>query len=230
MIVPSGANESILNSKMSCSVITSASMRWTSVIAVTRREPSSSRSRWTIRSSAEATCSRIARTGRSKPAISTIVSMRASASRGALAWTVRERAVVAGVHRLEHVERLGAADLADDDAVGAHAQRVADEVADRDLALALDVRRARLEPEHVPLCSWSSAASSIVTMRSSSGIDGGQRVEQRRLAGAGAAGDEDVQLRLDAALRGSRPTPSVSVPRRTRSLQVEPLASRTCGS
>ena len=56
-----------------------------------------------------------------------------------------ERAVVARVHRLEHVQRLGAADLADDDPVGAHAQRVADELADRDLALALDVLRPRLE-------------------------------------------------------------------------------------
>ena len=35
--------------------------------------------------------------------------------------------------------------LADDDAVGTHAQRVLDEVALRDLALALDVRRARLQ-------------------------------------------------------------------------------------
>ena len=42
----------------------------------------------------------------------------------------RQRAVVAGVHGLEHVERLGAADLADDDAVGPHAQRVAHQVAD----------------------------------------------------------------------------------------------------
>ena len=83
----------------------------------------------------------------------------------------RERAVVAGVHRLEHVERLGAAHLADDDPVGPHAERVADELADRDLALALDVLRARLEPEHVALVSCSSAASSIVTIRSVSGID-----------------------------------------------------------
>ena len=58
----------------------------------------------------------------------------------------RQRAVVARVHRLEHVERLRAANLADDDAVGPHAQCVAHEVADADLALALDVRRARLEP------------------------------------------------------------------------------------
>ena len=37
---------------------------------------------------AEAICSRMARTGRSKPAISTIVSRRLSASRAALACTV----------------------------------------------------------------------------------------------------------------------------------------------
>ena len=58
---------------------------------------------------------------------------------------------MAGVHRLQHVERRGVADLADDDAVGPHAQRVADQVADRDLALALDVRRAGLEAQHVLL-------------------------------------------------------------------------------
>ena len=39
-------------------------------------------------SSALAICSRIARTGRSNPAISTIVSMRESASRWLLAWIV----------------------------------------------------------------------------------------------------------------------------------------------
>jgi hypothetical protein len=63
----------------------------------------------------------------------------------------RDGPVVAGVHRLEHVERLAAADLTDDDAVGPHAQRVADEVADRDLAPALDVRRAVLEADDVGL-------------------------------------------------------------------------------
>ena len=36
----------------------------------------------------------------------------------------RQRSVVAGVHRLQHVERFLAADLADDDAVGAHTQGV----------------------------------------------------------------------------------------------------------
>ena len=50
-----------------------------------------------------------------------------------------QRALVPGVHRLQHVERLAGADLADDDAIGPHAQGVADEVADGDLARALGV-------------------------------------------------------------------------------------------
>ena len=62
-----------------------------------------------------------------------------------------DRAVVAGVHRLQHVERGAVADLADDDAVGPHAQGVAHQVADGDLARALDVGRAGLEPQHVLL-------------------------------------------------------------------------------
>ena len=36
--------------------------------------------------------------------------------------------LVAGVHRLEHVQGLGAAYFADDDAVGPHAQAVANQV------------------------------------------------------------------------------------------------------
>ena len=63
-------------------------------------------------------------------------------------------------------------------------------------------------------CSCSSAASSIVTMRSSSGMSRRQRVQQRRLAGAGAAGDQDVEPRLDHRGRGTRPVSGVSVPRR----------------
>ena len=66
----------------------SPSMPTTSVMAVMRRVPSLSRVCWMIRSMALATCSRMARTGRSMPAISTIVSSRESASRGVLAWTV----------------------------------------------------------------------------------------------------------------------------------------------
>ena len=72
-------------------------------------------------------------------------------SRGRVRVAGAHAAVVAGVHGLQHVERLAAAALADDDAVGAHAQGVADELADRDRALALDVRRPRLERDDVLL-------------------------------------------------------------------------------
>ncbi len=54
----------------------------------------------------------------------------------------RQGAVMTGVHGLQHVERRRVANLADDDAVRTHAERVADEVADRDLPLALHVGRA----------------------------------------------------------------------------------------
>ena len=67
----------------------SPSMRSTSVRWVILRVPSLKRVWCTIRSTAEATCSRIARTGRSMPAISTMVSMRDRVSRGPLEWRVQ---------------------------------------------------------------------------------------------------------------------------------------------
>ena len=56
-----------------------------------------------------------------------------------------------GVHRLQHVERFRAAHLADDDAVGAHPQRVVDQVALGDLAAALQAARAGLQAHHMRL-------------------------------------------------------------------------------
>ena len=61
------------------------------------------------------------------------------------------RAFVAGVHRLQHVERLGTARLAQDDAVGPHAQRVAHQRALRHFAAPLDVRRPGLQAHDVRL-------------------------------------------------------------------------------
>src|SRR5262249_41705737 len=63
----------------------------------------------------------------------------------------RHRSLVTGVHRLQHVERLARPDLADDDAVRPHAQRVLDQIPLADLALALDVGGPRLEPDDVTL-------------------------------------------------------------------------------
>ena len=63
----------------------------------------------------------------------------------------RQRPVVTRIHRLEHVERFLAADLAHDDAIGSHTQRIDDKLALAHGALAFDVRRSRLEPRHVLL-------------------------------------------------------------------------------
>jgi len=58
---------------------------------------------------------------------------------------------MAGVHRLEHVERLAGANLTHDDAVRPHAQRVLDQITLAHLAAPFDVGRARFEPGDVRL-------------------------------------------------------------------------------
>ena len=102
---------------------------------------------------------------------------------------------MAGVHRLQQVEGLRSAHLADDDPLGPHAQAVLDEIAHGDLALALDVGRARLEAHDMRLLQLQlggvlAGDDALVVLDVA-----GQAVEQRRLAGAGAAGDEDVAAR-----------------------------------
>ena len=85
------------------------------------------------------------------PVIDTMFSMRASASRGVFAWTVVKRAVVTGVHRLQHVERFAATHFADDDAVGAHAQALRTRSRCVTGAAAFDVRRTRFQSHDMRL-------------------------------------------------------------------------------
>ena len=126
-------------------------------------------------------------------------------------------AVVAGVHGLQHVERFGAAHLADDDAVGPHAQRVDHQVARRDPAAPFDVGRPRLHADHVLLIE--DQLGRVLDRDDALGVGNhlGERAEQRRLAGAGAARDQDV-LR-GCARRASRNSSisGDSVPRFSRS-------------
>ena len=56
-----------------------------------------------------------------------------------------------GVERLQHVERLAAPDLPDDDPVRPHPQSGAHQRPDRHRARTLGVRRTRLEPHDVRL-------------------------------------------------------------------------------
>ena len=58
-------------------------------------------------------------------------------------------AVVAGVHRLKHVQGFRTAHLADDDAIRPHAQAVPEQGPLGDFAAAFDVRRARFQTDDV---------------------------------------------------------------------------------
>src|SRR6185369_8603264 len=96
-------------------------------------------------------------------------------------------------HRLQHVQRGAVADLTDDDAVGAHPQRVAHQVPYGHLPAPLDVGGPGLQPQHVVL----------VQLQLGRVLDGddalvgrqvlGKHVQGGRLAGAGTAGDEHVE-------------------------------------
>src|SRR5256884_3220360 len=122
-----------------------------------------------------------------------------------------QRTVVAGVHRLQHVQRLAASAFADDDPIRPHPERVDDQVADADSAAAVDPGRPRLEANLVRLPELQLGGvfngDDPLRVRNESGQD----VEGGRLAGAGAAGDEDVEVRLDTRfeeagrLGGQRP-------------------------
>ena len=114
------------------------------------------------------------------------------------AWPVESEPVLAGHHRLDHVERLARTTLADDDPVGSHVEGVPQEVADRDLAGALGVGRAGLEGHDVLLAELELGR---VLDRDDPLVLGDERredVEERRLAGARAARDEDVEAGHDA--------------------------------
>ena len=126
--------------------------------------------------------------------------MRARASRGLFAWIVVSEPSWPVFIACSMSSGLAAAALADDDPVGPHAKRVSDEVADRDRALALDVRRAGLEADDVFLRQLQLGGVLDGDDALALGDERREDVQERRLAGAGAARDEDVQLALDARL------------------------------
>ncbi len=99
---------------------------------------------------------------------------------------------MAGIHRLQQVEGFGAAHFADDDAFRPHAQAVAHQIAHRDLALAFEIGRPRFQPHHMRLLQLQfggvlAGDDALVVVDVAR-----QAVEQRRLARAGAAGDQGI--------------------------------------
>ena len=105
------------------------------------------------------------------------------------------RAFVAGVHGLQHVEGFFAANLADDDAVGAHTQAVDQQLPLADRALPFDVGRPGLQAHDVFLRELQFGrvfdGDQALVLRNVLRQD----VQERRLAGAGAAGDQDADAR-----------------------------------
>ena len=97
-----------------------------------------------------------------------------------------------GVERLQHVEGLAAANFADDDAVGTHAQRAANEIAHTDRTGAFCVGGACLQPHDVRLTE-PQLGRLLDRDDALTGIDRRrERVQQRRLARARRPGHEQV--------------------------------------
>ncbi len=182
-------------------------MPWTSVTAVTRRVPSRSRLSCTITSTAEESCSRIARSGRSMPAISTSVSSRAIASRGELACTVDNEpswpVFIACSMSRHSPPRTSPTTM--------RSGRIRSELRTRSRIeispLPSMLRGPALQPDDVILLQLQLDGVLDRDDALAVGDERRQHVQQRRLAGAGAAGHDDVEPRLDAGVRAVRPSP-----------------------
>ena len=165
--------------------------------------PSLRRAICTTTSKADATCSRTAACGRSRPAISASSSIRRSASSGLFACTVVSEPSCPVVIACSMSSASPPLHLADHEAVGAHAQGVADELADPDLSPALETRPARLEPRDVRAID-AQLGGILHGDDALGGVDPrSERAEQRRLSARGAAADHDREPRPDAGVEQS---------------------------
>ena len=109
-----------------------------------------------------------------------------------------ERAVMAGVHGLQHVQRFAAADFADDNPVRTHTEGVLHQIPDGDLPFSFNVRRPSFQCHHVGLLQtkfcriFDGHDTFIVGNERRNDIQGGG------FTGTGTAGNHDIQLRLHA--------------------------------
>ncbi len=106
------------------------------------------------------------------------------------------RSLDAGVHGLQHVERFGAAALADDDAVRTHAQSGAQQLPLADAAFFVQIRRTRFELHDVALLQLQLGGVFDGDDALLFGNEARERVERGGLAGTGSAGNQNGGLRL----------------------------------
>ena len=149
----------------------------------------------------------MARDGRLTCPICTMFSIRVRASRAAVSMHRGDRTVMAGVHRLQHVKRFRAAHLAYDDPVRTHAQRIPHQIALRHLPRAFEAGRPGLQADHVrllelQLCRILDGDNAFAVIDELA-----QGVQQRRLAGTGAARDQNIEPRAGGDLQQIVPWP-----------------------
>ena len=121
-----------------------------------------------------------------------------------------DAAGMAGAPGLQQIERLRAAHLADRDAVGPQAQRRADEIGERGRAV-LGAQRHEVRRGALQLARILDQHDAVAGL----GDLGEQRVDQRGLAGRGAAGDEDVLALARPRARSSSACDAVMMPAAT---------------
>ncbi len=105
---------------------------------------------------------------------------------------------MAGVHGLQHVKGLIAPDLANDDAVGAHTQRVLDKLALADFAFAFEVWRPCLKPSGMRLLKAQLRCVLDREEPLAIGYLRGHGIQKRGFAATGAARNEDAYPPPDA--------------------------------
>ena len=107
-----------------------------------------------------------------------------------------------GAPGLQEIERLGAAHLADRNAVGPQAQRRAHEIGQRGDAV-LGAQRHEVRRCALQFAGILDQHHAVVGL----GDLGKQRIDEGGLAGRGAAGDEDVASLGDGVAQQRRPDP-----------------------
>src|SRR5215471_799522 len=105
-----------------------------------------------------------------------------------------------GVHCLEHVNRLTASHLADDDPVGSHTQGISHEIPLCDSTLAFDVRWTSFESDDVRLLQLQFGRVFYRDNPLVGRDERGESIQQRGLTGASAPGNHHVQPRSYAHL------------------------------
>ncbi len=158
-----------------------------SEIEITLRVPSLRRDICTMILIAEADCWRIAFSGRFSPDIAAMVSKPGQSVARGVCVDGCERAIMAGVHRLQHVDRFFAADLAEDDPIRTHTEGVDYQLPLPHGALAFNVWRARFQPDDVLLAQLQFRRIFNRDNAFAIGNVGRKDVQHRRFSGTRAA-------------------------------------------